>query len=163
MDEILYELREHSSGLNCGRWDYIFSFIKKFRADPHFLLPDHGSVGMDRRVLRSYSLLLVRTCHRRGVHAMGGMAAQSPIKSDPERNGIALERVRADKRREARDGHDGTWVAQPGLVEIAENSPCMESPAAAGSSVSPPRTALQTPIRPFGGHSPLPKRPLCFL
>ena len=119
MDEILYELREHSSGLNCGRWDYIFSFIKRFAADPGFVLPDRGLVGMDQHFLRSYSQLLIRTCHRRGVHAMGGMAAQIPIKNDEERNRAAMEKVRADKRREAGDGHDGTWVAHPGLVELA--------------------------------------------
>jgi malate synthase len=119
MDEILFELREHSTGLNCGRWDYIFSFIKKLRADPGALLPDRALVGMDRAFLRAYSLLLIRTCHRRGAHAMGGMAAQIPIQGDDVRNRAALERVRADKRREAGDGHDGTWVAHPGLVALA--------------------------------------------
>ena len=119
MDEILHELREHAAGLNCGRWDYIFSFIKKFRAHPEFVLPDRGTVTMDQGFLRAYSLLLIRTCHRRGAHAMGGMAAQVPIKDDPERNRVALEKVRADKRREAGDGHDGTWVAHPGLVGVA--------------------------------------------
>jgi malate synthase len=119
MDEILFELREHAAGLNCGRWDYIFSFIKKLRADPGAVLPDRGLVGMDRHFLRSYSLLLIKTCHRRGAHAMGGMAAQIPIRGDDARNAAALERVRADKRREAADGHDGTWVAHPGLVAIA--------------------------------------------
>ena len=119
MDEILYELSEHSAGLNCGRWDYIFSFIKKFRADPAFVLPDRGSVGMDRPFLRAYSLRLIQTCHRRGAHAIGGMAAQIPIKDDPARNWSALEKVRLDKQREARDGHDGTWVAHPGLVALA--------------------------------------------
>ncbi len=119
MDEILWELREHSAGLNCGRWDYIFSFIKKFRAHPEFVLPDRGLVTMEKHFLRAYSQLLIRTCHRRGAHAMGGMAAQIPIKDDPERNARALEKVRADKRREAHDGHDGTWVAHPGLVAVA--------------------------------------------
>ncbi len=119
MEEILHELAEHSSGLNCGRWDYIFSFIKKNRSRPDCVLPDRGSVTMDRAFLRAYSLLLIQTCHRRGAHAMGGMAAQIPIKADAERNRIALEKVRADKRREAGDGHDGTWVAHPGLVETA--------------------------------------------
>jgi malate synthase len=119
MDEILWELREHSSGLNCGRWDYIFSFIKKFRADPGCVLPDRGLVTMDQGFLRDYSLLLVQTCHRRGAHAMGGMAAQIPIKDDPERNAAAVAKVRADKRREAEAGHDGTWVAHPGLVAVA--------------------------------------------
>jgi malate synthase len=119
MDEILYELREHSAGLNCGRWDYIFSVIKKLRADPEALMPDRGLVGMEQHFLRSYSLLLIKTCHRRGAHAMGGMAAQIPIKGDEARNAAALAKVRADKRREANDGHDGTWVAHPGLVALA--------------------------------------------
>jgi len=119
MDEILYELRQHSAGLNCGRWDYIFSFIKKLRSRSNCVLPDRGSVGMDQHFLRSYSLLAVRTCHRREAHAIGGMAAQIPIKDDLIRNGVALQRVREDKRREARDGHDGTWVAHPALVKIA--------------------------------------------
>jgi malate synthase A len=120
MDEILFELREHITGLNCGRWDYIFSFIKRFRNDPNFILPDRGLVTMQADFLRNYSLLLIQTCHRRGAHAMGGMAAQIPIKSDPEQNEIALAKVRADKQREAADGHDGTWVAHPGLVAIAK-------------------------------------------
>jgi malate synthase len=119
MDEILFELREHSSGLNCGRWDYIFSYAKKLRADATCVLPDRGGVTMEQPFLRAYSQLLVRTCHRRGAHAMGGMAAQIPIKDDAERNRVALERVRADKRREAQDGHDGTWVAHPGLIALA--------------------------------------------
>jgi malate synthase len=119
MEEILYELREHSSGLNCGRWDYIFSFIKTFRNDPAFVLPDRGQVTMEQPFLRAYTQLVVRTCHRRGAHAMGGMAAQIPIKSDAEASRIALEKVRADKLREVKDGHDGTWVAHPGLVPIA--------------------------------------------
>ncbi len=119
MDEILWELRDHSAGLNCGRWDYIFSFIKKFREQPWAVLPDRGQVTMTTHFLRSYSQLLIKTCHRREVHAMGGMAAQIPIKNDPEANEAAMERVRADKKREASDGHDGTWVAHPGLVEIA--------------------------------------------
>jgi malate synthase len=120
MDEILYELREHSSGLNCGRWDYIFSFIKKFRHRPDFVLPDRALVTMDRHFLRSYVDLLIRTCHRRGAHEMGGMAAQIPIKADPAANERALEKVRQDKLREARAGHDGTWVAHPGLVGLAQ-------------------------------------------
>ncbi|MCA8943396.1 MAG: malate synthase A [Planctomycetes bacterium] len=119
MDEILWELRDHSAGLNCGRWDYIFSFIKRFRADPTFVVPDRATVGMDRRFLRSYSQLLIKTCHRRRAHAMGGMAAQIPIKGDAAANDAALAKVRADKRREANDGHDGTWVAHPALVAIA--------------------------------------------
>ncbi|MCK6444916.1 MAG: malate synthase A [Planctomycetes bacterium] len=121
MDEILFELCEHSVGLNCGRWDYIFSFIKKFRNRSDFVLPDRDRVGMTQHFLRSYSQLLIQTCHRRGVHAMGGMAAQIPIKDDAARNATALEKVRADKTREAGDGHDGTWVAHPGLVPIAKD------------------------------------------
>jgi len=119
MDEILYELREHSAGLNCGRWDYIFSFIKKFRNRPEFLLPDRASVTMERHFLRSYVDLLIHTCHRRGAHAMGGMAAQIPIRDDREANEAAMARVRADKLREARAGHDGTWIAHPGLASVA--------------------------------------------
>jgi len=119
MDEILYELRDHSAGLNCGRWDYIFSIIKTFRNDPRFVLPDRALVTMTTHCMRSYSLLAIQTCHRRGAHAIGGMAAQIPIKGDPAANEDALAKVRTDKVREARDGHDGTWVAHPGLVEIA--------------------------------------------
>jgi malate synthase len=119
MHEILYELREHVTGLNCGRWDYIFSFIKKFRNRPDFVLPDRAQVTMTTHFLRSYSRLLIQTCHRRGAHAMGGMAAQIPVKDDPEANARAFAGVRADKEREARDGHDGTWVAHPGLVPVA--------------------------------------------
>jgi len=119
MDEILYELREHSAGLNCGRWDYIFSFIKKFRKHPQFLLPDRAQVTMEKHFLASYVRLLIQTCHRRGIHAMGGMAAQIPIKNDPEANQVALDKVRKDKLREVKAGHDGTWVAHPGLIEIA--------------------------------------------
>ena len=120
MDEILYELRDHSAGLNCGRWDYIYSFIKKFAEDPACVLPDRAEVTMTTHFLRNYSLLLIKTCHRRRVHAMGGMAAQIPIRDDPQANAAAMEKVRLDKRREAGDGHDGTWVAHPGLVAIAK-------------------------------------------
>jgi malate synthase len=120
MDEILYELRDHSAGLNCGRWDYIFSFIKKFRNHADFLLPDRALVTMEKHFLRSYVELLIRTCHRRGIHAMGGMAAQIPIKNDAGANERALEKVRQDKLREVQAGHDGTWVAHPGLVPIAK-------------------------------------------
>jgi malate synthase len=122
MDEILYELREHSAGLNCGRWDYIFSFIKKFRNRPDFLLPDRATVTMERPFLKSYVDLLIRTCHRRGAHAMGGMAAQIPIRDDAQANALAMARVRADKLREARAGHDGTWIAHPGLATIAREA-----------------------------------------
>jgi malate synthase len=120
MDEILHELRDHSAGLNCGRWDYIFSFIKTFREDPTFVLPDRGEVGMTQHFLHSYSQLLIKTCHRRRVHAMGGMAAQIPIKNDEARNRTAINKVQADKDREVGDGHDGTWVAHPGLVPLAK-------------------------------------------
>jgi malate synthase len=121
MDEILYELRDHIAGLNCGRWDYIFSFIKTTRAHPDCVLPDRGSVGMDRHFLRSYSRLLIQTCHRRGAHAMGGMAAQIPVRGDEELNAAAIAKVREDKHREVTDGHDGTWVAHPGLVQAARD------------------------------------------
>jgi len=119
MDEILYELREHSAGLNCGRWDYIFSAIKKFRNIPGFILPDRAQVTMTTHFMHSYSLLAIKTCHRRNAHAIGGMAAQIPIKNDAQANEEAMARVRADKKREATDGHDGTWVAHPGLVAVA--------------------------------------------
>ncbi len=130
MDELLYELREHSAGLNCGRWDYIFSAIKKFRNIPDFTLPDRAQVTMTTHFMRSYSLLTIKTCHRRMAHAIGGMAAQIPIKNDPKANEEALARVRADKKREVNDGHDGTWVAHPGLVAIAmeEFDAVMKSP-----------------------------------
>jgi malate synthase len=122
MDEILYELREHCAGLNCGRWDYIFSFIKKFRNRADFLLPDRAAVTMERHFLKSYVDLLIRTCHRRGAHAMGGMAAQIPIRDDAQANAAAMARVRADKLREARAGHDGTWIAHPGLAAVAREA-----------------------------------------
>jgi malate synthase len=121
MDEILYELRDHMAGLNCGRWDYIFSIIKKFRNRPDFIMPDRDQVTMTVPCMRSYSLLAIQTCHRRGAHAIGGMAAQIPIRNDPRANEQALAKVRADKEREATDGHDGTWVAHPGLVPIAKD------------------------------------------
>jgi malate synthase len=120
MDEILHALKEHSAGLNCGRWDYIYSAIKKFAEDPNAVMPDRGSVTMTAHFLRSYSLHLIKTCHRREAHAMGGMAAQIPIRHDPAAHEAAMEKVRADKLREATDGHDGTWVAHPGLVGIAK-------------------------------------------
>jgi malate synthase len=120
MHEFLWELRDHSSGLNCGRWDYIFSFIKKFSHDPHAVLPDRAQVTMSTHFLSSYAKLLIQTCHRRNIHAMGGMAAFIPIKSDPAANEKALALVRADKVREAGDGNDGTWVAHPGLVPVAK-------------------------------------------
>jgi malate synthase len=120
MHEILYELRDHSAGLNCGRWDYIFSYIKKLGHRPEFMLPDRGQVTMDKAFLKAYVDLLIQTCHKRGIHAMGGMAAQIPIKNDPEANERALEKVRQDKLREVKAGHDGTWVAHPGLVNVAK-------------------------------------------
>jgi malate synthase len=119
MDEILYELRDHSAGLNCGRWDYIFSCIKRFRNKPDFILADRALVTMTTHFMHSYSLLCIKTCHRRGIHAMGGMAAQIPIKNDEKANAEAFTKVKADKEREASDGHDGTWVAHPGLVAVA--------------------------------------------
>ncbi|HKQ47130.1 MAG TPA: malate synthase A [Phycisphaerae bacterium] len=118
-EEILYELRDHSAGLNCGRWDYIFSFIKKFSRRPDYVLPDRAQVTMTVPFMRAYSQHVIKSCHQRGAHAMGGMAAQIPIKNDPAANEAALAKVRADKEREAGDGHDGTWVAHPGLVPIA--------------------------------------------
>ncbi len=120
MDEILWELREHSAGLNIGRWDYIFSCIKKFRVNRNFCLADRAQVTMTAPFMRAYALTLVKTCHRRGAPAMGGMAAQIPIKNDPAANAAAMEKVRADKLREVTDGCDGTWVAHPGLVPIAK-------------------------------------------
>jgi malate synthase len=118
MDEILYELRDHSAGLNCGRWDYIFSCIKKFRNHEH-VFPDRALVTMTTHFMRSYSLLAIKTCHRRNIHAVGGMSAFIPVKNDPAANDRAFAQVRADKEREATDGHDGTWVAHPGLVPVA--------------------------------------------
>ena len=120
MDEILYELREHSAGLNCGRWDYIFSCIKKFRNQQDFCLADRALVTMTAHFMKSYAELLIKTCHRRDIHAMGGMAAQIPIKNDEAANAQAFAKVKADKEREATYGHDGTWVAHPGLVPVAK-------------------------------------------
>ena len=120
MNEILYELRAHSAGLNCGRWDYIFSFIKTFQNYRSFVLPDRNQITMDQHFLKSYTQLLVQTCHKRGCHAIGGMAAQIPIKNAEHRNAVALAKVMADKDREVKAGHDGTWVAHPGLVYIAK-------------------------------------------
>lgn len=120
MDEILYELRDHSAGLNCGRWDYIFSYIKTLKEDPTAVLPDRGDVGMTQPFMAAYTSLVIKTCHKRGIHAMGGMAAQIPIKNDPAANETALAKVRADKEREVENGHDGTWVAHPGLIGTAK-------------------------------------------
>jgi malate synthase len=119
MDEIIYELKDHMAGLNCGRWDYIFSFIKTLRNNRDYLLPDRGQVVMGKAFLLAYSELLIKTCHRRGAFAMGGMAAQIPVKNNPEANAAAFARVKADKEREANAGHDGTWVAHPDLVPVA--------------------------------------------
>jgi len=120
MDEILWELREHIAGMNAGRWDYIFSFIKTFAKNPNYVLPDRSQVVMGEAFLGGYAALLVRTCHRRGAFAMGGMAAQIPIKNNPKANDAAFAKVRADKEREVRDGYDGTWVAHPDLVPVAK-------------------------------------------
>jgi malate synthase len=122
MDEILFELREHSAGLNAGRWDYIFSCIKKFRVDRDFCLADRAQVTMTTPFMKSYAELLVKTCHRRGTFAMGGMAAQIPVRNDERANAEAFAKVKADKEREARQGHDGTWVAHPALVGVAKEA-----------------------------------------
>src|SRR5467141_66187 len=145
MDEILYELRDHSAGLNCGRWDYIFSCIKKFRARPEFVLPDRSQVTMERHFLSSYVELLIQTCHRRAIHAMGGMAAQIPIRNDVAANEQALEKVRRDKLREVKAGHDGTWVAHPGLVPVAKEifDKYMPKP----NQISPDQKSAQPPSR----------------
>lgn len=119
MNEIIYELKEHSAGLNCGRWDYIFSYLKKLRNQEDVILPDRSQVTMTVPFMRSYSLLTIQTCHRRNAPAIGGMAAQIPVRGNPQANEEAFAKVRADKEREARDGHDGTWVAHPGLVPVA--------------------------------------------
>lgn len=121
MEEFIYQLKEHSAGLNCGRWDYIFSVIKKFGKFPNFVLPDRSQVAMTTPFMNAYVQLLIYTCHKRGVHAMGGMAAQIPIKADANLNAQAMQRVRDDKMREALAGHDGTWVAHPDLISIAKD------------------------------------------
>jgi malate synthase len=153
MDEILYELRQHSAGLNCGRWDYIFSFIKVHRADPAAVLPDRSQVTMEQPFLRAYTRRVVRTCHRRGAHALGGMAAQIPIRDDPEASRRALEPVRADKLREVGDGHDGTWVAHPGLVALAREAfeSRMSGPNQLGRPLEGPEPALDELLRVPGG------------
>ncbi|MDP3359409.1 MAG: malate synthase A [Lutibacter sp.] len=119
IDEIIYELKDHIAGLNCGRWDYIFSYIKKFRNHKNFTVPDRSQVTMATPFMEAYSLLVIQRCHKRNVHAIGGMAAQIPVKNDEEANRIAYEKVKVDKEREAKNGHDGTWVAHPGLVPVA--------------------------------------------
>jgi malate synthase len=119
LDEIIYELKDHMAGLNCGRWDYIFSYIKKFRNHNGFNVPDRGQVTMQTPFMKSYSLRVIQRCHKRGVHAMGGMAAQIPVKNDEKANALAFSKVKNDKEQEVKNGHDGTWVAHPGLVSIA--------------------------------------------
>ncbi|MEO8773739.1 MAG: malate synthase A [Gelidibacter sp.] len=121
LDEIIYELKDHIVGLNCGRWDYIFSYIKKFRNHDNFVVPNRDQVTMTTPFMAAYSKLVIQRCHKRGIHAIGGMAAQIPIKNNPEANKVALEKVRVDKEREVKNGHDGTWVAHPALVEVAMN------------------------------------------
>ncbi|MGA8853063.1 MAG: malate synthase A, partial [Christiangramia sp.] len=119
LDEIIFQLRDHIVGLNCGRWDYIFSYIKKFRNHPNFVVPNRDQVTMTTPFMEAYSKLVIQHCHKRGIHAIGGMAAQIPIKNDEKANAAALEKVRKDKEREVKNGHDGTWVAHPALVEVA--------------------------------------------
>ena len=159
MDEILYELREHAAGLNAGRWDYIFSIIKKFRARPEMALPDRAQVTMTVPFMRAYTELLVRTCHRRGAHAIGGMAAFIPSRRDPEANERALAKVREDKQRESGDGFDGTWVAHPDLVAGGPRDlrrrpwrpPEPEGPAARGGARVTAGAAASTFAVPGGG------------
>ena len=153
MDEILYELRGRAVGLNCGRWDYIFSYIKKLRNHSGFLLPDRAQVTMDRAFLAAYVDLLIKTCHRRGAYAIGGMSAYIPVKKDEAANGVALQMVRADKEREAMLGHDGTWVAHPGLVAVAKEAfdaatPCPNQLHVLRDDVIVSREDL---LRPAGG------------
>ena len=120
MDEILYEMRDHIVGLNCGRWDYIFSYIKRLGKNPNYILPDRAQVVMGDAFLSAYSALLIKTCHKRGAFAMGGMAAQIPVKGDDAANEAAFAKIRADKEREANNGHDGTWIAHPGMVDVVQ-------------------------------------------
>jgi malate synthase len=148
MDEILWEMRDHITGLNAGRWDYIFSFIKKFAKSSQFVLPDRSQVVMGKAFLRAYALLLIKTCHSRGAFAMGGMAAQIPVKNDPAANEAAFAKVRADKEREANDGHDGTWVAHPDLVACNTSRPGFGAAARCRSTISwrmprPPKSAAR--------------------
>jgi len=161
MDEILYELRDHSAGLNCGRWDYIFSCIKRFRNKPDFILADRALVTMTTHFMHSYSLLCIKTCHRRGIHAMGGMAAQIPIKNDEKANAEAFAKVKADKEREASDGHDGTWVAHPGLVPVALEAfdAVMKSPNQIDRKREDVRVVAQDLLR-FGPEKPITEKGL---
>ncbi len=153
MDEILYELRSRIQGLNCGRWDYIFSYIKSFRNHSDHVLPDRSQVTMDKGFLSAYSLLLIKTCHRRGAMAMGGMAAQIPVKGDERANAAALEKVRADKRREATAGHDGTWVAHPALEPIAraEFDAAMPAPNQIHRQLDEVSISAEDLLRPVAG------------
>jgi malate synthase len=152
MDEILYELRDHSAGLNCGRWDYIFSYLKKLGHRADKLLPDRGQVTMDKAFLKAYVELLISTCHKRGIHAMGGMAAQIPIKNDAAANDAAMEKVRRDKEREVLAGHDGTWVAHPGLVGLAMEIFNQHMPAANQiAKLTSPHVSAEDLLRPHTG------------
>lgn len=144
MDEIIWELRDNIVGLNCGRWDYIFSYIKTLRAHSAYVLPDRAAVGMDRAFLADYAALLVQTCHRRGIHAMGGMSAALPVKDDPAANAAAFDRLRADKLREVRLGHDGTWVAHPDMVAPARD--IFDAHMSGPNQID--RTAAGTPVDP---------------
>ncbi len=146
-DEILWELRDHSAGLNCGRWDYIFSYIKKLRRHPESLLPDRARVTMDQPFLKAYAELVIRACHRRGIHALGGMAAQIPIKRDPALNAQALEKVRQDKVREVRQGHDGTWVSHPALVPVAREVFAAHLPGGAPHQIARRRDDVRVTAR----------------
>ena len=157
MDEILYELKDHSAGLNCGRWDYIFSCIKKFAKDENFLLADRSQITMTTHFMRSYSLLCIKTCHRRGAFAMGGMAAQIPVKNDPKANEEAFAKVRADKEREANDGHDGTWVAHPGMVALATEAfdAIMKTPNQIASEKQRDTPISASDLLAFGPRTPI--------
>ncbi len=157
MHEILYELRSHSAGLNCGRWDYIFSYIKKMREHGEYVLPERGQLTMDKGFLASYVKLLIETCHKRGAHAMGGMAAQIPVKGDTEEarlaNADAIARVKADKTREVKAGHDGTWVAHPALVPVAKEifDLCMPGPNQLQRTLPPSNVTPEDLCEPIRG------------
>jgi malate synthase len=155
MEEILWELREHSAGLNCGRWDYLFSFIKQFRDDAHAIFPDRSQLVMTVPCLRAYTELLVQTCHRRGAHAIGGMAAQIPVRDDPAANARALADVVADKEREVRVGHDGTWVAHPALVPVAQRVFDDSMPGPNQLTVVPDRSPVTAPELLAVPHGPV--------
>ncbi len=158
IDEILYELKDHIVGQNCGRWDYIFSFIKNFSNYPEFVLPDRAEITMTTHFLRSYSQLVIKTCHRRKAYAIGGMAAQIPIKNDEQANDAALAKVRADKEREAQDGHDGTWVAHPALVALAMeifDEHWLRSPWRFSTSTCPVRISSTSYARTYTCRQPI--------